>query len=80
MSEDYLSLASRNLAMVALASLGDAYGWDAGLNKEHEKAALWAKQTGVYSGMDGKFQANASLTLDAAKTMTEALLHEDVIG
>ena len=33
-SEDYLPLTPRNLAMVALASLGDAYGWGAGLNNE----------------------------------------------
>ena len=33
-SEDYLPLTARNLAMVALASLGDAYGWGAGLNNE----------------------------------------------
>ena len=33
-SEDYLPLTARNLATVALASLGDAYGWGAGLNNE----------------------------------------------
>ena len=33
-SEDYLPLTARNLAMVALTSLGDAYGWGAGLNNE----------------------------------------------
>ena len=53
---------------------------DVAAGSEHEKAALWAKQTGVYAGMDGKFQANANLTWDAAKTMAESLLHEDVIG
>jgi len=33
-SEDYLPLTPRNLAMVALTSLGDMYGWGAGLNNE----------------------------------------------
>ena len=33
-SEDFLPLTSENLARVALASLGDAYGWGAGLNNE----------------------------------------------
>ena len=33
-SEDYLPLTKANLARVALASLGDAYGWGAGLNNE----------------------------------------------
>ncbi len=33
-SEDYLPLTMTNLAKVALASLGDAYGWGAGLNNE----------------------------------------------
>ena len=33
-SEDYLPLTARNLATVALTSLGDAYGWGAGLNNE----------------------------------------------
>ena len=33
-SEDYLPLTVGNLAKVALASLGDAYGWGAGLNNE----------------------------------------------
>ena len=33
-SEDYLTLTAGNLAKVALASLGDAYGWGAGLKNE----------------------------------------------
>jgi hypothetical protein len=52
---------------------------DVAAGSEHEKAALWAKQTGVYAGMDGKFQANASLTWASARSMAGALLHEDVI-
>ena len=53
---------------------------DVAAGSEHEKAALWAKQTGVYAGVDGNFQSNAALTWDAAKTMAEALLHEDVLA
>ena len=34
LSEDYLPLTGGNLARVALASLGDAYGWGATLNNE----------------------------------------------
>ena len=34
LSEDYLPLTGANLARVALASLGDAYGWGGGLNNE----------------------------------------------
>ena len=34
LSEDYLPLTGANLAKVALASLGDAYGWGATLNNE----------------------------------------------
>ena len=34
LSEDYLPLTPANLAKVALASLGDAYGWGATLNSE----------------------------------------------
>lgn len=33
-SEDFLPLTGRNLASVALASLGDAYGWGGSLNNE----------------------------------------------
>ncbi|MCR5297414.1 MAG: SH3 domain-containing protein [Clostridiales bacterium] len=47
---------------------------------ENEKAALWAKQTGVYAGMEGKFQAGASLTWEAIRAMAESLVREDVIG
>ena len=53
---------------------------DVANGSEYEKAALWAKQTGVYAGVDGKFLASAGLTGDNVKTMAEALLHEDVIG
>ncbi len=33
-SEDYLPLTARNIAMVAFNSLGNVYGWGAGLNNE----------------------------------------------
>jgi hypothetical protein len=35
---------------------------DLAAGSEHEKAALWAKQTGIYAGEDGKFQGNVALT------------------
>ena len=35
---------------------------DLAAGSEHEKAALWAKQTGIYAGEDGEFQGNAALT------------------
>jgi len=53
---------------------------DVAAGSENEKAALWAKQTGVYAGAEEKFRAGASLTLNAVKAMAEALLHEDVLG
>ena len=53
---------------------------DVASGSEHEKAALWAKQTGVYAGRDGNFRAGANLTWDTVRTMAECLLGEDVIG
>ena len=53
---------------------------DVAAGSENEKAALWAKQTGVYTGVNEKFQPNASLTWEAVKTMAEKLLHEDVLA
>ncbi|MBR6029751.1 MAG: SH3 domain-containing protein [Clostridia bacterium] len=47
---------------------------------EHEKAALWAKQTGVYAGMDGAFRASAGLTWNSIRSMAENMLHEDILG
>ena len=42
-----------------------------------EKAALWAKQTGVYEGTEGAFRGSASLTAGALASMTRNMLHED---
>jgi len=53
---------------------------DAASGAEHEKAALWARQTGVYTGAEGKFQGGAGLTWSAARDMAQNLLHEDVLG
>ena len=47
---------------------------------ENEKAALWARQAGVYEGTGGNFRAGDSLTWNGIKTMAERLLSEDVIG
>lgn len=47
---------------------------------ENEKAALWARQTGVYAGTDGRFQADKALTWDTMRTMAESLVREDAIG
>ena len=43
----------------------------------YEKSALWAKQTDIYPGKDGKFQANAVLTWDSAKEMAARLLNQE---
>ena len=45
----------------------------------YEKATLWAKQLGVYTGVNGRFQGNASLTWGAVEEMTENLLHTKVL-
>ena len=47
---------------------------------DHEKAALWAKQSGVYTGVDGSFHGNTSLTWQTVTDMTINMLHENVIG
>ena len=52
---------------------------DVGAGSEHEKAALWAKQAGVYAGKDGNFRGGDSLTWGALREMAKALLHEDVL-
>lgn len=53
---------------------------DVAAGSENEKAALWARQAGVYAGTDGKLQAGASLTWNAVKAMAEGLVSKDVIG
>ena len=45
-----------------------------------EKAALWAKQTGVYTGREGKFLGGTILTWEALADMTRKLLNEDAAG
>ena len=47
---------------------------------ENEKAALWAKQAGIYEGTGGNFKAGANLTWNGIRTMAEKMLSEDVIG
>ena len=46
----------------------------------HEKAALWARQSGVYTGEDGNFRGQAGLTWSAMEDMTENMLDTDVMG
>ena len=46
----------------------------------NEKAALWARQTGVYAGVDGSFKGSVGLTWCAMAEMIKNLVHEDVLG
>ncbi len=51
---------------------------DVAAGSAHEKAALWARQTGVYTGTDGLFSGNASLTREDLAGMIQGLLGMDV--
>ena len=51
---------------------------DVAAGSAHEKAALWARQTGVYPGVDGEFRGNAVLTGDALAAMAKRLLNEEL--
>ncbi|MER2054232.1 MAG: ElyC/SanA/YdcF family protein, partial [Clostridia bacterium] len=53
---------------------------DVATGSEHEKAALWARETGVYTGKDGKFRGGAELTWFDLKKMTGKLLNGEDIG
>ena len=46
----------------------------------HEKAALWAKQTGVYAGVDGSFRGSTGLNWRMTEDMTKHMLHADVLA
>ncbi len=48
---------------------------DVAAGSAHEKAALWAAQTGVYSGADGMFRGSAALTGETLAAMAEAFLN-----
>jgi hypothetical protein len=51
---------------------------DVAAGSADEKAALWAKQAGVYTGADGKFRGSTPLTGEALSDMTRKLLNEDI--
>ena len=51
---------------------------DVAAGSAEEKAAFWARQTGVYTGTDGKFRGSASLTWGSLAAMTRNLLNGDV--
>ena len=53
---------------------------DAAGSAEDEKAALWAKQTGIYTGKDGRFGGSAVLTREALAAMTRQMLDTDAAG
>ena len=53
---------------------------DVAAGSEHEKAALWARETEVYTGKDGKFRGGTELTWTDLEKMAKKLLGEDVIG
>ncbi len=53
---------------------------DMAAGAEHEKAALWASQAGVYSGEEGKFRGSASLTEGFLAEITCYFLEEDLYG
>ena len=53
---------------------------DVATGSEHEKAALWARETGVYTGEEGKFRGGKALTWIDLEKMTGKLLNEDVTG
>ena len=46
----------------------------------NEKAALWARQTGIYTGIEGKFQGSKILTWEILAGITRKLLDVDVTG
>lgn len=51
---------------------------DAAAGSATEKAALWAGQTGVYPGKDGRFGGDDILTWDALSLMARNMVNEDV--
>ena len=55
---------------------GDGFT-DISSGSEHEKAALWAKQAGVYSGTEGCFRGNDALTGERLAEIARSFLCED---
>ncbi len=58
---------------------GEGFG-DITAGSEYEKAALWAKQSGIYAGEDGKFGGNAALTQDFLAEAVRHFTGEDLLG
>ena len=53
---------------------------DVGTGSEHEKAALWARQAGVYAGEEGRFLGNAALTEGFWADISRNFLGEALYG
>jgi len=53
---------------------------DVAAGSEYEKAALWARETGVYTGKEGKFQGGSTLTRTLLEEMTGKLLNREAAG
>ena len=55
---------------------GEGYP-DVPAGSANEKAAAWALHTGVYTGVDGRFQGDAALTRELLESMAARLLGRD---
>ena len=53
---------------------------DVPANSEHEKAALWAKQAGIYAGEDGQFRGKTALTPSFLAGISQAFLNGNAAG
>ena len=51
---------------------------DTAAGSEHEKAALWARQAGIYAGEDGKFMGNSVLTQEFLSDVSRQFIGEDM--
>lgn len=78
LSEDYLPLTGRNLAAVALASLGDAYGWGASLN--NEDCSSLNRSVYLCFGLDLPRNGNWQWTLDLAKADAAYMTTEEKLA
>jgi hypothetical protein len=53
---------------------------DVPVNSEHEKAALWAKQAGIYDGEDGQFRGKTALTGAFLSEISRTFLNGETAG
>ena len=58
---------------------GEGYD-DVAAGSEHEKAALWAKQVGIFDGEEGKLKANAAVTQGFLGEICRNFLGETTYG